>query len=52
MITGSKFIELFCIIDNFCKFFDVIMSKYMLKLVITRTYYHIYTMSKNEIIIL
>ena len=31
MITESKVIELFCMADDFCNFFDVIMSKYTLK---------------------
>ena len=31
MITESKVIELFCMADEFCKFFDAMMTKYMLK---------------------
>ena len=27
MITESKFIELFCMADDFCKFFDAMMLK-------------------------
>ena len=28
MITENKFTELFCIADDFCKFFDAMMEKY------------------------
>ena len=31
MITKSKVIELFCMADDFCKFFDAMMAKYTLK---------------------
>ncbi len=31
MITESKVMELFCMVDDFCKFFDAMMSKYTLK---------------------
>ena len=31
MITEDKVTELFCIADNFCKFFDAMMSKYTIK---------------------
>lgn len=27
MITESKFMELFCMADDFCKFFDAMMRK-------------------------
>ena len=30
MITEDKFTELFCIADDFCKFFDAMMEKYTL----------------------
>ena len=30
MITESKVIELFCMADDFCKFFDAMMAKYTL----------------------
>ena len=30
MITESKVIELFCMADDFCKFFDSMMAKYTL----------------------
>ena len=28
MITGDKVIELFCMTDDFCKFFDRMVAKY------------------------
>ena len=31
MITEDKVTELFCISDDFCKFFDAMMEKYTLK---------------------
>ena len=31
MLTEDKVTELFCIADDFCKFFDVMMEKYTLK---------------------
>jgi hypothetical protein len=39
MITESKVIELFCMADKFCKFFDTIMTKYTLKPVTKRKYH-------------
>ena len=39
MITESKVIELFCMADEFCKFFDTIMTKYTLKPVTKRKYH-------------
>lgn len=46
MITESKVIELFCIADDFCKFFDVIMAKYTLKPAKKRKYNHESTIYK------
>lgn len=31
MITEDKVTELFCVADDFCKFFDAMMEKYTLK---------------------
>ncbi len=31
MITEDKFTELFCISDDFCKFFDAMMENHTLK---------------------
>ncbi len=49
MITESKVIELFCMADDFCKFFDDKMEKYMLKPTKMRKYYRNSTMFKVEI---
>lgn len=52
MITESKVIELFCMADDFCKFFDAMMSKYTLKPVMKRSYHRASTMSKAEIMLI
>ena len=52
MITESKVIELFCMADDFCKFFDAMMSKYTLKTVMKRSYHRTSTMSKAEIMLI
>ena len=31
MITEDKVTEIFCMADDFCKFFDAMTAKYMLK---------------------
>ena len=31
MITEDKVTEIFCMADDFCKFFDAMMAKYTLK---------------------
>ena len=49
MITESKVIELFCIADDFCRFFDAMTAKYTLKPVMKRSYHRTSTMSKAEI---
>ena len=49
MITESKVIELFCMADEFCKFFDAMMTKYTLKPATKCKYHYDYTMSKAEI---
>lgn len=49
MITESKVIELFCTADDFCIFFDAMMTKYMLKPTKMRKYYSNSTMFKVEI---
>ncbi|CCY02715.1 putative uncharacterized protein [Prevotella sp. CAG:924] len=40
MITESKVIELFCMADDFCKFFDAMMAKYTLKRLFRHTKCH------------
>ena len=52
MITEDKFTELFCIADDFCKFFDDMMEKYILKSDKKRQYHRKSTMSKAEIMLI
>ena len=52
MITESKVIELFCMADDFCKFFDAMMTKYTLKPATKRKYHRDSTMSKAEIMLI
>lgn len=52
MITEDKATELFCMADDFCKFFDTMMEKYTLKKTKTRRYHRNSTMSKAEIILI
>ena len=49
IFTESKVIELFCMADDFCKFFDAMMAKCMLKPITKRKYHSDSTMSKAEI---
>lgn len=49
IITENKVIELFCMADDFCKFFDAMTAKYTLKSTTKRTYHRASTMSKAEI---
>lgn len=39
MITEDKVTEIFCMADDFCKFFDTMMAKYTLKPVKKRKYH-------------
>lgn len=52
MITESKVIELFCMADEFCKFFDAMMTKYTLKPATKRKYHRDSTMSKADIMLI
>lgn len=52
IITESKVIELFCMADEFCKFFDAMMTKYTLKPAKKRKYHRDSTMSKAEIMLI
>ena len=52
MITESKVIELFCMADEFCKFFDAMMTKYTFKPTTKRKYHRDSTMSKAEIMLI
>ena len=51
MITEDKFTELFCIADDFCKFFDAMMEKYTIKETKKRNCHRDSTLSKSEVII-
>ena len=52
MITGDKVIELFCMADDFCKFFDRMVAKYTFRSAVKRSYHRNSTMSKAEIILI
>ena len=52
IITEDKVKELFCMADDFCKFFDAIMEKYTLKSDKKRRYHRDSTMSKAEIMLI
>ena len=52
MFTEDKVTELFCMADDFCKFFDAMMEKYTLKSDKKRRYYRDSTMSKAEIMLI
>ena len=52
MITEAKVTELFCMADDFCKFFDAMMEKYTLKSDKKRCYHRDSTMSKAEIMLI
>ena len=46
MITEDRVTEIFCIADDFCKFFNAMMTKYMLKPIRKSKYHRSSTMSK------
>lgn len=52
MIIKDKVTELFCMADDFCKFFDAMMKKYTLKSDNKRAYHRDSTMSKSEIMLI
>ena len=52
MITEDKVTEIFCIADDFCKFFDAMILKYTLKNSKKRKYNRAGTMSKAEIMLI
>lgn len=52
MITEDKVIELFCIADDFCNFFDSMMAKYTIKAVKKRHYHRDSTLSKGEVMLI
>ena len=52
MLTADKVTELFCMADDFCKFFDMMTAKYTLKSKKKRAYHRDSTMSKAEIMLI
>ena len=52
MITEDKVIEIFCMADDFCKFFDAMTAKYTLKPTRKRKYHRNSTMSKAEVMLI
>ena len=52
MITEDKVTEIFCMADDFCKFFDAMVAKYTLKPTRKRKYHRDSTMSKAEVILI
>ena len=52
MITEDKVTELFCLADDFCKFFDRMVAKYTFKSTVKRSYHHNSIMSKAEIMLI
>ena len=52
MITEDKVTEIFCMADDFCKFFDAMTAKYTLKPTGKRKYHRDSTMSKSEVMLI
>ena len=52
MITEDKVTEIFCMADDFCKFFDARMAQYTLQPVKKRAYHRDFTMSKAEVMLI
>ena len=52
MITEDKVIELFCMADDFCKFFDRMVAQYTFKSAVKRSYDRNSTMSKAKIMLI
>ena len=52
MITEDKITEIFCMADDFCKFFDAMIAKYTLKPTGKRKYHRSSTMSKAEVMLI
>ena len=51
-MTENKVTEIFCIADDFCKFFDAMTAKYTLKPTGKRKYHRNSTMSKAEVMLI
>ena len=52
MITKDKVTEIFCMADDFCKFFDAMTAQYTLKPNGKRKYHQDSTMSKAEVMLI
>ena len=52
MITEDKITEIFCMADDFCKFFDAMTTKYTLKPTGKRKHHRNSTMSKAEVMLI
>ena len=52
MITENKVTEIFCMADDFCKFFDAMTAKYTLKPTGKRKYHRNSAMSKAEVMLI
>ena len=52
MITEDKITKIFCMADDFCKFFDAMIAKYTLKPIGKRKYHRNSTMSKAEVMLI
>lgn len=52
MITKDKVTEIFCLADDFCKFFDAMMAKYTISKSNKRKYHRESTMSKAEVMLI
>ena len=51
MITEDKVTELFCMADDFCKFFDRMVAKYTFKSAVKRSYHRNSTTPKSRVYI-
>ena len=52
MITEDKVAEIFCMADDFCKFFDAMIAKYTLKPTGNRKYHRNSITSKAEVMLI
>ena len=52
MFTEDKVTEIFCMADDFCKFFDAMMKKYTIKEARKRNYHRDGTLSKAEVMVI
>ena len=52
MFTEDKVTEIFCMADDFCKFFDAMMAKYTIKSPKKRQYHRDGTLSKAEVMLI